>query len=401
MNVLVADDDRISRLMLQKILEKWGYTTIPVSNGRDAWEVLNGPKQPRLAVLDWLMPGIEGLELCRRLKGGLGGRIVYTIIVTVKDDKDSVSAALDAGAHDFLSKPFDPNELRSRLAVGVRIVNYDEELHRYTARMEDLAQTRARQIVHADRMATLGLLSAGMAREMAGPCSAISGSIEAMEGLCEEMKVGMAAGGRCTPEEKGNMDRVLAEMPRALSSIHGGSTRILNLARGLGEYCRRSAVAQKRECGVNECVESACELCAGALSQGVLLDKNLAQELPPVNAIGQQLEQVMVNMLTNASEALEGRRKGHISIRTFAEAGRVNIEVSDSGPGIPESALSCIWDPFFTTKKEGGGRGCLGLSISREIVRDHGGEISARNGEGGGAVFLVSLPAAQAPEKGV
>lgn len=121
MNVLIAEDDEPSRIMLQSLLTKWGYAVTLASDGDKAWRILCEPEHPRLVILDWIMPGLEGPEIVQRLRVKEDGNSYYIIIMTSANNKDAAARALDTGADDFVSKPFNHNELRARIAVGQRI----------------------------------------------------------------------------------------------------------------------------------------------------------------------------------------------------------------------------------------------------------------------------------------
>jgi DNA-binding response OmpR family regulator len=121
MNVLIAEDDDLSRLLLQSLLTTWGYTVTAACDGDEAWNILCEPEHPHLLVLDWMMPGIEGPEIVRRLRKRDFEQPYYAIIITSRSDKDSAASALNIGADDFVGKPFDNDELRARVAVGHRM----------------------------------------------------------------------------------------------------------------------------------------------------------------------------------------------------------------------------------------------------------------------------------------
>jgi diguanylate cyclase (GGDEF)-like protein len=126
--VLVADDDPICRRVLQSRLQDWGFRVITAQNGLEAWEILQRGNAPDLLILDWMMPGIDGPELCRRIREKRLAIYPYILLVTGKDDTKDVVRGLEAGADDYLSKPFDPTELRARLQVGKRILTLQHEL---------------------------------------------------------------------------------------------------------------------------------------------------------------------------------------------------------------------------------------------------------------------------------
>lgn len=126
--VLVADDDPIFRHVLQSCLEKWNYRVVAVENGAEAWNILQKPDAPHLAILDWMMPGLDGLELCRKLRHRKEGTYRYVVLVTAKDNIQDIVAGLEAGADDYLTKPFDVDELRARVRSGTRILQLQDAL---------------------------------------------------------------------------------------------------------------------------------------------------------------------------------------------------------------------------------------------------------------------------------
>ena len=128
MKLLIADDDRSTRIRMRHMIEKWGYDVIEADNGKTAIDILNSPEPPRLALLDWMMPEMEGVEVCIALAQDKEKPLVYRILITSKQEKKDIVTALDSGAHDFISKPVDSNELRSRIAVGKNLIQAEDKL---------------------------------------------------------------------------------------------------------------------------------------------------------------------------------------------------------------------------------------------------------------------------------
>ena len=126
--VLIAEDDPIFRRVLQSRLQSWGYRAMTAENGEKAWEILQQEGAPNLLILDWMMPGIDGLELCRKIRERRRSPYQYILLVTGKDDKQDVVKGLEAGADDYLTKPFDSGELRARVDVGKRFMTLQYEL---------------------------------------------------------------------------------------------------------------------------------------------------------------------------------------------------------------------------------------------------------------------------------
>ena len=135
MKALIAEDDPTSRQILEALLKKWGYEVTAVANGADALECLQSEDSPKLAILDWMMPELDGVEVCRRVRQSDSSEPPYIILLTAQSNKQDIVAGLAAGANDYVIKPFDYAELQARIEVGVRVVNLQRDL---AARIVDL-----------------------------------------------------------------------------------------------------------------------------------------------------------------------------------------------------------------------------------------------------------------------
>jgi len=140
MKILVAEDERISREMLTSLLTKWGYDVVPASDGDEAWRLLRGEDDLRIAILDWMMPGMDGITICKLIRDKQKeGRYIYTIILTARDNKEDALAGLEAGADDYITKPFNSEELRFRVRIGKRILDLERYLQDAYQEMKRLA----------------------------------------------------------------------------------------------------------------------------------------------------------------------------------------------------------------------------------------------------------------------
>lgn len=128
MKILIADDDPASRSLLAATLEMFGFEVLVTADGTQAWEILQGEDAPQLAILDWVMPGLDGIQICQQTRALPTDRPPYLIILTSRDSKADVLEALNAGADEFLSKPFDPMELRARIQVGKRMITLQNSI---------------------------------------------------------------------------------------------------------------------------------------------------------------------------------------------------------------------------------------------------------------------------------
>jgi sigma-B regulation protein RsbU (phosphoserine phosphatase) len=143
MKILVAEDDAVTRRILEATLKGLGWDVVTASDGSAAWklfETLKGDDAPELAVIDWMMPGLEGIEICRRLRATPGFELLYVILLTSRGDKEDLAAGLAAGANDYITKPFDPVELEARVSVGERMVKLQTSL---AARVKELEEALA------------------------------------------------------------------------------------------------------------------------------------------------------------------------------------------------------------------------------------------------------------------
>ena len=129
MKILIAEDEYTTRLMVQVCLENWGYSIESVEDGKKAWDIINQKNPPQIAVLDWEMPGISGIELCRKIKSLDRSSPIHVILLTARDSKNDISQGFEAGADDYITKPFNDDELGARIRVAERIVTIQSSLN--------------------------------------------------------------------------------------------------------------------------------------------------------------------------------------------------------------------------------------------------------------------------------
>jgi PAS domain S-box-containing protein len=235
------------------------------------------------------------------------------------------------------------------------------------------------QVIHAEKLATVGQIAAGVAHEINNPLTSIQACVEAVL-----HKASMATQG-LVPNQ---IDPVDLER---LKRVQEGVERIRRFTHDLVGYARPSRVEIER-LDFNEVVEHALSFCEHILAEAkATLDRDLAPNLPLVRAVRDQVMQVVTNLVTNAAQAL-GHKGGEIRVRTFHEGeAAVGLAVTDTGVGIREEHRASIFDPFFTTKPAGSGTG-LGLSVVRNIVYAHGGQITFQSKLGSGTTFVVTMP---------
>lgn len=372
--ILIVDDEPIFRKALVSTLTYWGYDVVTAENGVEALDILKQPDAPSVALVDWVMPEMTGIELCEKVKHQNGaGKFVYLILLTGKNDRKDIITGLDSGADDYIVKPFENEELKSRIAVGLRTVDYERKLSSYAKEMEALAEERAKQLVHAERLSTLGELSAGIAHEINNYIAPASGYVKIMELQLEQLH--------------SVSDKDKAYFRNAIRQTGDSVAKIERLVKRLKKHSRKN-IEEKSIENINNIVRQAAELCFSRLK---FMDyaELLSEDLKPIPVNSQEIEQVLVNILKNAADELG--HNGSIRVYTFMEKNNVVVRIEDNGPGIPAGAEKKVFEAFFTTKESERGTG-LGLSVSRGIIKSHGGKIWVEKSEMGGAAFVIELP---------
>ena len=353
--VLIVEDDVHSAHVLRALLQQVGYAVEVAGDGHAALRALDEGGCPDLVLLDWMLPGMSGLEVCHQVRTRWDALELPILMVTARTDPESVYAAFDAGANDYLTKPFRGAEIRARIEAQLRVRRLADE-HR---RMEDHLRER-------DKLSTLGLLAGGVAHDLNNPLAVI--------GAHAQLLLRRAADERSAAQLREILDSV--ERCRRIVGDVLGFVRRRPRERGMVEVAAvlRATYALRER-----------HLASG----GVRASLELPDEALPVFGDAGQLQQVFLNLLINAEQALrDGGRTLLITAATDGEA--VVATFFNDGPPIPPDALPHIWEPFFTTKPAEEGTG-LGLAISRRIVQEHGGEISVASGAGG-TTFSVRLP---------
>jgi signal transduction histidine kinase len=389
MKVLIAEDDPISRALLLGHLQKWGHDVTAATTGGEAWRLFEAGSYP-LVVSDWMMPEMDGPELVRRIRACPRPGYVYVILLTARAQKADVVVGMEAGADDFVTKPFDREELRVRLRAGERIVQLEHSLAE-----QNLALREAQAaLVQSEKLASLGRVAAGVAHEINNPVAYVTNNVtvlrrdmQAALGVLDAYREGRAAEAERLTEEA-DLAYFRAHFGRTCDKTLEGLQRVRDIVRNLRDFARLDE-AEFKEADLNAGLESAAEILRHEIrSKDVRLETDF-RPLPPVACHPGKINQVFLNLLANAVQACDPG--GRVVLRTRPEARAVVVEVQDNGSGIRPEHRARLFEPFFTTKPVGQGTG-LGLSVSFGIVRDHGGAIEVESEVGRGSTFRVRLP---------
>ncbi len=384
--VLIVDDEPRNLLILEGILAPLQYDLRQASNGSEALDQV-AADPPDLVLLDVMMPGLSGFDVCRRLKSRPDTQFIPVVLVTALTDRDSRVTGIDAGADDFISKPVDSNELRARVRSLLRIKSFHDEKER--------AQ---QQLIQAERLAAVGELVAGSAHELNNPLAVASSLMQSAVEMLQEDTPEELAQDRATLVQ--NLQMGLRDLNRAKDIV----ASLLSLSEQTGDYTEPVQV--------NIVADDALRMLRGRYDEGkVRVVKEYGEDLPTVTGSFADLGQMAMHIVRNAMEAIRG--SGTITLRTYGEGGPhpgslslatplphagegkaeyVIFECQDTGAGISPEIRGDIFKPFFKTKPPAEGTG-LGLYICHQIVKKHGGTISVESEVGEGTTFKVRLPA--------
>jgi signal transduction histidine kinase len=262
-------------------------------------------------------------------------------------------------------------EVDTRDEIGDLAATFNDMASGLNSREKALKEAQA-QLIQSEKLAAFGQLGAGIAHEVKNPLAGILGYVQ-------------------LSLRKTEPDTVLHNN---LKIIEKETKRCRTIIDNLLKFARQEKVEMK-PVGLNGVVEETAALIDHQLGMhGIRLEKELAQGLPAILGNANQLQQILLNLVLNAQQAMEGTQ-GKIRITTDVAAdGRAEVRISDTGPGIPKEIQARLFEPFFTTKPAGKGTG-LGLSVTYGIVKDHNGEILVESEPGHGATFVIRFPAAR------
>jgi PAS domain S-box-containing protein len=286
--------------------------------------------------------------------------------------------------------------LRDEEGRAREIIGVSHDITRMKQVVEDLARANRElreaqaQLVQSEKMASLGMLVAGIAHEINTPVGAIRSMHDTLVRALSKVESTLTRDHPEVVSENPTLQTALAVVRDANRVIENGALRVTGIVRRLRSFARLDE-AELKEVNVHDGLEDTLALIHHELKHGIAVRREYG-ELPPIRCYPGRLNQVFLNLLNNARQAMNG--KGEIVIRTFVRDDRVHVALSDSGPGIRPEHLGRIFDPGFTTKGVGVGTG-LGLGICYQIVRDHHGEITVESEPGRGATFTVMLPVRQ------
>jgi signal transduction histidine kinase len=403
--ILIVDDEEAVRDLFSTYLSEH-YPCTTASSAEEA--LVHLAREPyALMLTDMKMPGLSGVELLRKVVERYPDTIV--IMISGVDRTQRVLDAVRLGAFDYLVKPCDLDVLDlcverglERRALLKMSKSYKRDLEEQNVelanRKTELERLQA-QLVHSEKMASLGQLAAGIAHELNNPAGFIYGNMSVLS-ECSNSLMKLLAFYDCLPlpsdvateigklKEEIDYNNLAADFFSIIADCREGSERIRDVVQNLRVFSRLDE-AEFKKIDLHEGIDSTTRLLSRYYGESRIILERDYGDLPLVSCYAGQLNQVWMNLLVNAAQAVSG--EGRVQIRTRLEGGTVLVAISDTGCGITPEHQNKIFDPFFTTKPVGEGTG-LGLSIIYGIIERHGGSIKVESELGEGTTFTVSIP---------
>ncbi len=391
--LLVEDDPELRWLIANALSERFDVAT--AEDGREGLARARS-EVPDVLLTDWMLPGINGLELVRSLRRE--GRACKTVLITARMEESERVAALQSGIDDFLTKPFSFAELSARLSNLARAAIAERALRalntQLDARNRELASVRAALIQH-EKLKSIGVLAAGVLHEIQNPVSYMQAAVALLQDSPQEPPERVAELVETIRDGLDRIGHIVAGL-RVFAFRHRDDTNTDDTGPGPGPTAD-TATPERQLFDVTAAIDAALRVCRHELAQ-VRVDVDARS----CRAVGTEREitQVLINLLSNAAAATRTRagecapgaaaQPAWVRIETRIDGERIIIAVRDNGNGITPAAMSRMFEPFFTTKEIGAGLG-LGLAICNAIVRAHGGSLRAENELPHGARFEFDL----------
>ena len=388
--ILIADDTPEMRSMIAEILSDY-FRVATVADGAEGWDAVKHDP-PDLIVSDVMMPNVDGYEFCRRIKNDAETAAIPFIMLTAKADLSMKIDGLQRGADDYLVKPFSPEELRARVNSLLRLKRLHAELERRNselrATLDELRTTQA-QLIQSEKMSSLGQLVAGLAHEINNAINAVYNGIQPLQARAKKLEASVANAIPATApsETRDEIDTAFRKITTLATVIENGATRTARIVKDLKTFSHPGSESFETF-DLNQSLEMCLNLLSSQFRDRIAVHRHFG-EIPLIHGPSGQLNQVFMNVLSNAQQAIDVR--GEIIVSTRLDGENVHVGIRDTGCGIPEEIRSRIFDPFFTTKPPGVGTG-LGLSLSYGIIAKVGGKIECQSAVGAGTEFIITFP---------
>jgi len=396
-NLLVVDDEPLGLKLIERTFAAEADMDVRVATSPVRGLEIAERQELDLVISDQRMPQMDGLAFLARVRDRRPR--AHRILLTAYPEMEVALRAINEGlVYRFVLKPWDLDDMRLSVRRAVEAKRLADAHESMSAKLS----AQFDELVRAERLATIGRLSAGLGHEFANAVTPLLANAELLgeevAGLRELLQASShAVESGFTPQAVGDLTLLTRELQAesqdpndTLAALRAAGTQLQSLIHGLKRAVRDSPEPAGYD--LNQAVLSAVALLRHRFRSSIQLERDLSA-VPEVRCRGSEIAQVLLNLLANAADAVESSSVRTVRVRTWEREGKVHLEVSDSGPGIDPAIQGRLFEPFVTTKENGRGTG-LGLSICKQIVESHGGSISVDSEPGKGARFTVALPAA-------
>lgn len=417
--ILIVDDERIACRFFEEVLAKEGYATQSVQTGEEALRQA-GEFPPDLILLDAMMPVMSGFDVVAALKADERTRRIPVVMVTALEDQASRLRALGSGAEEFLNKPVHRLELLMRVKNLLKLKRYQDALAEESGQYRETAARRSdqlqavnlrldelqSQLLQSEKLASIGQLAAGVAHEINNPIGFVSSNVNTLRGYVDKFVEALHVYAEAEPamsdewrdrlhtlRERIDLDYLIQDVRQLINESQDGIARVRKIVQDLKDFSRADQQQQREFADLHHCLESTLTIATNEIKYKADVVREYG-DIPSVECVPSLLNQVFLNMLVNAAQAIKGDVRGRITIRTGCDAHDAWVEIADTGSGIGAEDLKRIFEPFYTTKPPGIGTG-LGLSVSYGIVKQHGGHIEVSSVVGEGTTMRIVLPRVQ------
>ncbi|BAZ15717.1 response regulator receiver sensor signal transduction histidine kinase [Calothrix sp. NIES-4071] len=421
--ILIVDDNPTNLSVLAQTLRSEGFAIRIAPDGVSALQQLEEVfSSVALILLDVQMPGIDGFETCRRLKANPNTHDIPVIFMTALADTESKVKGLSLGAVDYITKPFEGEEVLARIRIHLQMRELTKQLQGWNALLEQRVQERTSalqstqvQLVQQEKFATIGQLVAGVAHEINNPVGCIVNNVAPAHQYLNSLTkvIGLYQKHYPDPEDEiqqalidEDIDFALEDLANLLQSVQVSALRIKDISVSLRSFSRNDSSTTKVLADVHEGIDSTLLILQHRLKPSgkrpaIQVIKQYG-DLPQVKCYPGLLNQVCMNLLANAIEALEEAMENKEDftpqIHIYTQVNNtptpsITILFADNGIGMSESVKQRLFEPLFTTKPPDKGTG-LGLSIARQIIEDKHfpGCLSCKSQLGQGTEFIITLP---------
>ena len=379
--VLIVDDEEDLRYVYTRQLRGDGYLLDTAVDGEEAIEKIRATEYA-VILTDMRMPRKDGLAVIAAAREHLPDAEI--IVLTGHGSLENALQAFKAGnIFEYLLKPLDDigvlNTVVARAIERRNLRKHNRELFEQLQRAYEELRQKSEMLIQQEKMSAIGVLAAGVAHELNNPLTAVVGFAQM---IAEKLKANRPANWSDTEYERAQ---------QALENLVQGAHRARDIVGSLLRFARATKPDARTLVDINQTLRDAFVFTEHLLLRhGIVLEKRLAPELPPVWGNSARLQHVFTNLLINAQQATPSGGTVRVITERADEPKGVWVHVEDTGEGIPPDALEQIFEPFYTRKAQGTG---LGLSIAKQIIEEHGGEIRVESEFGKGARFSVFLPA--------